>query len=265
MKHLIVLFLMSFLWSGLAVSAERVSWEQNGEINLVLNTNLERKVIFPELVMFYKKDHFAKLFKSSFIDSSFYITAKVGFEERLLFKGVTSNRIYTLNAVVSDSGAVGVNDDLVIHLPSESPIINTQSQNGTPWKTGKANNAVDLVQYAAQNLYSDIVEPLQGVKKVSVDRAALPYFYRLGALSATPLAGWFSDGLYVTAVKLNNVTANALHFEPCRVRGDFMFVSEQFSGSEIQPQGQRNDYTVAYFVSSLPFAKAAAKRLTKCQ
>ncbi|WP_045391775.1 DUF3438 family protein [Vibrio rotiferianus] len=250
-----------------ALANERVKWEQGKEINLELVIGDERKVVFPEVVMFWNEPEYMQLFAHSFIDQSFYITAKASFNKRLSFRGVNSNRIYIINALSGESGQMKkAAMDLIIHLNAIEQEVQPETVSDStspPWKKRKTITAVDLVQFASQSLYSQVIEPVEGVTRTSIISSPVKGMYRMGALEGVPLASWHGGGLYVTAVKMKNTTSQVIHYDPCRVRGDFLFSAAQFE--RVYPKHSKKSYTVIYLVSQVPFFKAIASRSLKCQ
>ncbi|MFW7525612.1 DUF3438 family protein [Vibrio ostreicida] len=243
---------------------ERVEWKQGEEIILQLVVEKERRVVFPEPVNFYEEKGHTSLFSKSFIDTSFYITASTSFSTRLVFQSSNSQRIYIIRAVASaEEQSHAVTNVLTIQLPSENNEGDESTeQNNVPWATESKVTAVDLVQLAAQSLYSEIIEPVDGVQRVAVERSRINGFYRMGGLDAEPIAAWFGGGLYVTAVGLTNTTSEVISFDPCRIRGDFLYASAQFP--DLKAKGTNQNENVAYLVSDVPFSKAISSRVIKC-
>ena len=263
MKIINLIFVL--MLSSLQVLAnERVEWKQDEEILLQLIVEKERRIVFPEKVNFYEEPAQRALFHKSFIGSTFYITPLKSFSTRLVFQSSDSQRIYVVKAVSShQEESSNLPNSLVIQLASgdeKSEMI--ADENHTPWKKESAITAVDLIQLASQSLYSDVVEPVDGIKRVAVEKKLINGFYRGGGLKVEPLAGWFGGGLYVTAIGLTNTTSEVIIFNPCRIRGNFLYASSQFS--DLQPVGTDHNENVAYLVSDIPFSKASMSRVIKC-
>ncbi|HDS1208458.1 TPA: DUF3438 family protein [Shewanella algae] len=259
---LLLLLTMFVVFSKSSFATEHVKWRQGEEISLLLGVGIERKVVFPEIVRFAYKPKYKEFFSKSMIDRNFYIKPMKEFSnEKLVFQGISSGRFYIVEtSVTGDSGRV--DQDLVVHIPdseahdgldddSRPELPNTAEFNGRD----REINPVDLVQYASQSLYSKsevYIENLPGVKRVALKSRELPHIYRGGSLKGELLAGWSAGGLFVTAIKLTNVSSTEVYFEPCRLRGDFYSVTAQFN--KVYPYSNPNkNFTVAYVVTEVPF------------
>jgi len=75
-----------------------------------------------------------------------------------------------------------------------------------------------------------------------------------GAVEATPLIGWRANGLYITAVKLTNRTAEPQILDPRDLRGAWLTAT--FQHHRLLPKGDEADTTAVYLVSARPFELA---------
>jgi integrating conjugative element protein (TIGR03749 family) len=109
---------------------------------------------------------------------------------------------------------------------------------------------VVLTRYAAQNLYAPLrtVEPVSGITRVNLKRN-LPLDTLLPTLPirARALAAWRLDGLWVTAVRLNNTSKRWLSLDPRDLQGDFMTAA--FQHNTLGPAGTPDDISVVYLVT----------------
>lgn len=109
---------------------------------------------------------------------------------------------------------------------------------------------VVLTRYAAQNLYAPLrtVEPVSGITRVNLKRY-LPLDTLLPTLPvrARALASWRLDGLWVTAVRLNNTSKRWLSLDPRDLQGDFM--TGAFQHNTLGPAGTPDDTSVVYLVT----------------
>ena len=262
-RFLLTFIIMLCSFGGYAT--ERVKWEQGQEIGVELKENVERKVTFPEKVRFAVKGRYAEQFKHSLIDNMLYITPVTEFTEKLTLQGLDSGRFYVLQASVSE-GAAKAGDDLIVHIneskkEAEQGVV---SGNRLPIQAPKLT-PMDLVQFASQSLYTpsaELIEPTPGVRRVVVKQRAMANLYRGGAFKSEVLASWTGGGLYVTSLKLINVSTQAVTFEPCRIRGDFYSATAQFKSA--MPAGHKKDFTVVYLLSEKPFDIAVQSRELLC-
>lgn len=122
------------------------------------------------------------------------------------------------------------------------------------------HDGVDMVRFAAQNLYapSRLITPLAGVVRVPVATQEV-LLYRGGALRTAPMTQWKSSTippLYVTAVR---VTATAMNTQPTtldprNLRGEWLSATPQHG--QVGMAGDQDDTTVWYLVSSRPFEES---------
>lgn len=261
----VLTFILLTLLSSSCFATMHVKWQQDKIIDVPVVVGKETRVTFPEVSLIWNEPANGKLFARSFIDRTLFITPKIAFEKRVTFRGKDSNRIYILNFIsVEDSASVNVTAELVIHLNEANPTGDAQRADVSVPNIMKSASLVDMVQFASQSIYSEIIEPNPGIRKVVVQTSSVPGFYQSGVLQATPLASWVSGTTYVTAVKMTNQTSVKVKFEPCRVKGDFISAVSQHLF--VKPkQNKKSGSTVVYLTSSKPFAQAASKRITKCR
>ena len=109
---------------------------------------------------------------------------------------------------------------------------------------------VVLTRYAAQVLYAPLrtVEPVEGIAQVKIDRR-LDLTTLLPALpiKATPLGAWRLDDFWVTAVKLQNQTAQRVTLDPRELMGEF--ATAAFQHPYLGPRGDASDTTTLYLVT----------------
>lgn len=133
----------------------------------------------------------------------------------------------------SSNGESFTDDSIDAHaLPRETPV------------------PVVITRYAAQMLYAPLrtVEPVSGIAQVNLNR-------RLDLASITPtlpvegsaLGAWRMAGYWVTAVKLQNISAQHVTLDPRELMGDFVAVT--FQHPYLGVKGEASDTTVAYVVT----------------
>ncbi|VFR29013.1 FIG01212985: hypothetical protein [plant metagenome] len=124
------------------------------------------------------------------------------------------------------------------------------TQDAVPRAVRETPVPVVLTRYAAQNLYAPLrtVEPVSGITRVNLKRN-LPLDTLLPTLPvrAQALAAWRLDGLWVTAVRLNNTSKRWLSLDPRDLQGDFM--TGAFQHNTLGPAGTPDDTSVVYLVT----------------
>ncbi|RMV66999.1 TIGR03749 family integrating conjugative element protein [Pseudomonas caricapapayae] len=109
---------------------------------------------------------------------------------------------------------------------------------------------VVLTRYAAQVLYAPLrtVEPVEGITQVKIDRRLnLTTLLPTLPITATPLGAWRLDDFWVTAVKLQNQTAQRVTLDPRELMGDFMTAA--FQHPYLGSRGDASDTTTLYLVT----------------
>lgn len=258
----VLLFLIvSGLLLSFEVSAQQHKLYQQGEpITVASTVGEELRLMFPEPVKkaVHKQD--GRAWGHSLISNTLYLTPKKPFNERLLFQGIESKRMYVADMSASDAKTESV---VKIHLKpekSKSDISKRRAQQA------EIVTPVDLVQYAAQTLYApdqSMVEGLPGVRPVKVSNDTLERtFYRGGDYKARPYGSWSASGVYVTAVEMQNIRSEALSWSVCNVRGRYLAVAPH-AGTE-SPVIRSGDAMMFYFVSEEPFAVASSRQGVSC-
>ncbi|VFR32090.1 FIG01212985: hypothetical protein [plant metagenome] len=109
---------------------------------------------------------------------------------------------------------------------------------------------VVLTRYAAQSLYAPLrtVEPVPGIVRANLRRdLSLDTLMPTKPVRARALAAWRLDDLWVSAVRLNNLSTHWLELDPRELQGDFMTIT--FQHADLGPAGTPEDTTVVYVVT----------------
>ncbi|ECI6680432.1 TIGR03749 family integrating conjugative element protein [Salmonella enterica subsp. enterica] len=110
---------------------------------------------------------------------------------------------------------------------------------------------VVLTRHAAQMLYAPLrtVEPVANIAPVPVRLPATVTTLLPGEpVTATPLAAWRLGEMTVTAIKLQNRSANRIDLDPRALQGSF--VTASFQHSWLGTHGTPEDTTVVYLVTN---------------
>ena len=163
---------------------------------------------------------------------------------RIALRGMNSNRIYLIDVRAATNSATA--DIELIDATLPSPALTEP----TP-----AVDAVDprvaLVRYAAREFYAP-TRLRGGIAAVRVPVATRPVaLYRGGSVSTTPAAAWQYQGIYLTAIKVRNITPDARELDPRLLRGDWLAASAQHN--VLAPAGHDGDLTMLYLLSTRPF------------
>ncbi|RMR77155.1 TIGR03749 family integrating conjugative element protein [Pseudomonas savastanoi] len=109
---------------------------------------------------------------------------------------------------------------------------------------------VVLTRYAAQMLYAPLrtVEPVDGIAQAKIDRSLdLTTLLPTLPVTASPLGAWRLEDFWVTAVKLQNQTAQRVTLDPRELMGEF--ATAAFQHPYLGPRGDASDTTTLYLVT----------------
>lgn len=109
---------------------------------------------------------------------------------------------------------------------------------------------VVLTRYAAQTLYAPLrtVEPVPGIVRANLRRdLSLDTLMPTKPVRARVLAAWRLGDLWVSAVRLSNLSPQWIALDPRELQGDFMTAT--FQHADLGPAGAPEDTTVVYLVT----------------
>lgn len=134
------------------------------------------------------------------------------------------------------------------HSNSSSEIAATKSE--MPPAKRETPIPVVITRYAAQMLYAPLrtVEPIAGVSQVNINRRLdLTTLMPTLPVEASPLGAWRMEGYWVTAIKLQNASAQRLTLDPRALMGDF--TAATFQHPYLGVRGDASDTTIVYLVT----------------
>ena len=76
------------------------------------------------------------------------------------------------------------------------------------------------------------------------------------SIMSEPVASWCTKSKCVTAVRIENISQNAMVLKPVLLRGDWLTAA--FHHNRVLPAGHIGNSTIVYLVSSQPFDLAVA-------
>ena len=241
--------LVAFALQAFNVSAEppvrHHVWDKT-PIPLTLNIDVEKRIEFPAPLATVDLPASLQSPASSliFTGNTLYWTAHQAWSTTRLHATTTDGTIYFIDTTASAD--TGDNQPLVIL--TEQPVDTADAE--PPPRYGY----VALVRYAAQQLHGPkrLVKPLPGVTQRPVQAIRLP-LVQGATLEARPIAQWHAarDGLYVTAVAVQNATDRVIELDPLELRGQWVFAAPH--QPSVTPRGTHGDATAWYLVSTAPF------------
>lgn len=116
-----------------------------------------------------------------------------------------------------------------------------------------AADMVQLTRFAARALYapSRLAYTMPGIRQVPVDSKAVIGLLRGVLADTVPLGQWRSGNLYVTAVRVSNLSQRALEIPLEDLRGRWISATAQHG--RIGPKGTDTDTTAVYLVCDRSF------------
>ncbi len=229
---------------------ERIEWKK-APIPIELVVGQEQRIEFPAAVKVGVPDALPSRLRIQSVNGALYLLAHAPFEKsRLLVRELDRGRIYLFDVTATETGGTGHPIQIFVAEPSVSAQDNTPD--GQDVERGSAGY-IPLIRFAAQQLYAPtrLLKDAPGVVRVPVARDPVDLLHG-GAIEATPLVAWRAHGLYVTAVKLTNRTAQAQTLDPRALRGRWLAAT--FQHHRLLPQGDEADTTAVYLISARPFA-----------
>lgn len=239
---------------------DHVVWN-NVPITLVLPVGIERRIDFPTAVDVEWPDDVRQNTQNLQIreNGSVYWTAgKVFVRQRVnVFSRDGTGRSWLLDVEArgeSSARTLVVLDDRFDDGEDEKNALRLSGSRG-----GHQYDGVDLVRFAAQNLYAPskrLVKPLPGVVRVPVETSDVPLF-RGGDLRSSPIAQWKAPGvpaLYATAVRITSDSLDPVILDPRNLRGNWISATPQHGA--VSPAGEPGSTTVWYLLSSRPFEES---------
>lgn len=112
---------------------------------------------------------------------------------------------------------------------------------------------IELTRFASQQLYAPerLLKDIPGVNRVPLDVENPVNLVRGAKIEALPLISWKGGDLYVTAVRLKNLTNEHIVLDPRDLRGKWLGAT--FQHARVYPKGDLTDTTSVYLISARPF------------
>lgn len=251
------------LWLGIALLliqsvghadpefTERIEWDKT-PIQLKLKVGHERMVHLPGSVKVGVPASLQPLLRTQSIDGTVYFLANAPFDAtRVMVRRVDGGQIFLFDVSASKEGGQTQPVEVFVKTDGDGKSSRVDSPADDSRETGQYGY-VALTRFAAQQLYAParLVLDRPGIVRIPVpsDPAAL---LRGGGVDAVPLVAWRSGGLYITAVKLTNRTAQPQVLDARDLHGTWL--ASTFQHNRLLPAGSDADTTAVYLISARPF------------
>ncbi|MGS2722119.1 TIGR03749 family integrating conjugative element protein [Porticoccus sp. GXU_MW_L64] len=245
-----------------SLAPERVVWEKR-PIPVHIEQGQERIVHFPSDVRYWLPDRLQRKVSVVAANGVLYIRANEAFPKtRIRVQSLTDQRIFLLD--VSSDLQKDATNELVVMLPGSSQ--NRAKQQAT--KIPAEDWRIRLTRFAAQQLYAPerLLDGDPAIRRIPINENKPLALFRGGQLEVTPIAAWRGGGFTVTAIKLINLTDNAvaLNFQAQgtadvfpidrQIRGNWLTAT--FQHQYLGPLGQPDDTTTLYLISKRAFSES---------
>lgn len=230
-------------------SIERIVWNKV-PIPLSLPVGKERIVTFPHDVRAGVPPGLADALRTQSVDGTVYWLARKPFPvTRIQVQEVDSGRVYLLD-LRAESDAIST---APVQILLRASVSQDRDDSTTATPDAERVDYVSLTRYAAQQMYAPkrLLRDPPGVHRASLRVKHAVALVRGGAIEATPLGSWRGGDLYVTAVKLRNITNRPIVLDPRELRGQWLAATLQHG--RLLPHGDEADTTCVYLISARPF------------
>lgn len=216
----------------------------NQPLHIVIPVDIPVEMQFPEPVEFGIPEELSDFLQIENLASTIYLTANATFPSTtVLVKLMHSNVpiVIRLAASMDETGPY----TYVIRA----------SQRGKPMARSVAPSPVELTRFAAQQLFAPdrLLPKSQTIVRVHVSIDPIELTRDLD-IRSQPIGSWSTGSLYVTAVKLENLSSTTKRLSPQDLRGNWRTAT--YHHSRLLVHGTDGDTSIVYLVSDKPFSTA---------
>ena len=240
---------------------ERLVYDRS-PLRVALAAGRERRIYLPWEAALHLPPEAGGL-QAQIVGSTIYLTGQSGQPiVRIIAEGLDGQGMIPLDVQVRDQLA-GVPDEMEISVASRG----NNGGNGRG-KTARRNSATDdddddeepvapdlvqLTRYCSQQLYAPqrLVKTPPGVRSIELRHMPVAGLYRGGAVLTTPVGGWRSATLYVTAVRFTNRSHSPLELDMDMLRGRWVAATPQHH--VLAESGSDADTTAVCLISEQSF------------
>ena len=271
MKQIVILPVVVF-WviASIAIAAEadaspnsgpveRILWKK-APIKMTLPVGRERMVTFPGAVRVGIPSEITSRLRTQSVEGTIYWLAMSPFETaRVQVHNVETGDYYLIDLKAVDKKRASAAPIEIISDPrairrSGSTAVVAQHQS-RPTGKNTEQDYVTLTRFAAQQLYAPkrLLKTPPGVFRAGVGRKPVALL-RGSPIEAIPLVAWRSGRLYVTAVRLRNLTNHPVTLDPRALRGKWLTAT--FQHARLFRAGEEANTTAVYLISERPFEES---------
>lgn len=235
-------------------------------VRVNLTVGQERLVTLPADALLHAPSDIAHVARLESIGGTLYVTALVPFTPiRIIAELVDSGQQIPLDLVAEKaptataSNALASKGELQVSVVEPSTVPNPSQRagdGGAGAASAAESAAVDMVQltrHASRQLYAPrrLANATPGVTQVAVPEQPVASLLRGAHVEAVPVGQWKGGALYVTAVRITNLSRYALELPLEALRGRWISATAQHG--RIGPAGSDTDTTAVYLVCERSF------------
>ncbi|MBE0471540.1 MAG: DUF3438 family protein [Methyloprofundus sp.] len=250
-----------FFISSTVLADEHI--EYTGEPVLIgLAIGQERQIVFEESVKAGVPGTIINDLKLSSIGNRLFIEPLNEFSnQRLLVKGAESGTTYVITIQTFESDSLDPKVNIYLPRPEASPKHRDQAWSGSDMPI---NSYPFLTRYAMQFLYAPerLVKRHSAIQQITLPPKPVMIFRctprssACRSIKATPMVGFKTDRLFATALKLENISSQAMEIDPRLVRvpsPNNLLTASTMHGRLLPKETGTKSQTVMVIIHNRPF------------
>lgn len=224
---------------------ELIYSDQPLEIRLPVDIPVELR--FPEPAEFGIPEELSDFLQIENLAATVFLTAKTSFPSKPVLVKLMHSNVPIVIRLTASMDEYGPYTYLIKTSQRRKPVIPQD-----------ALSPVELTRYAAQQLFAPdrLLPKSETIVRVRVSIDPIDLSRDLD-IQSHPIASWSSASLYVTAVKLENLSSTTKRLLPQDLRGNWRTAT--YHHARLQPREKSGDSSVIYLVSDRPFSSALAE------
>lgn len=232
-------------------SYETLIWKGN-PLRIHIQSGQETLIKFPSPVQIGPRPDMVGMVDAMSIKSTVHLTPLSDFKHsRFRFRRLDTGDIIVIDIQSSPDGASAL-FNVVDSLTSNDEATVLSESNSR--RTAPEYGYIDLARFAFQQVYSPerLQEPLKGLGSISIkDKQPILDLVAGENIAAIPWGQWKSpNGLYVTAVYLNNLSSFTVSLDPRRFRHSDQWLATSLYSGHLTPSATLGDSTTMVVIGT---------------
>ena len=224
---------------------ELIYSDQPLEIRIPVDIPVEMR--FPEPAEFGIPEELSDFLQIENLASTVYLTAKTSFPSKPVLVKLMHSNVPIVIRLTANMNQNGPYTYLIKTSERRKPVV-----------PPVALSPVELTRYAAQQLFAPdrLIPKSETIVRIRVSTDPIDLSLDLD-IQSHPIASWSSGSLYVTAVKLENLSSTTKRLLPQDLRGNWRTAT--YHHSRLLAHESDGDSSIVYLVSDKPFSSALAE------